>query len=363
MLGVIRGKPGFRHNRKNQLALDVLIIDEVSMVDLALMSSLLDAVPDNARLILLGDKDQLASVNPGSVFGDLCGSSPINHFSRTAAELLAATGNNGNISLCREQAPPMRDHIVQLRKSYRYPAHSGIAETAPLINKGQGKGALMVLKNNTADIQLIPLTKMETSLKKQIKQFYTLYLQEKNPEKIFSAFAVFRVLAAVRQGNFGVKAINNFIENTLEDLGMIETGNNSCYHGRPIMVTRNDYSLSLFNGDTGIMLFDEEEKRLLVFFQSPDGSFRKFPPARLPEHETVFAMTVHKSQGSEYENISLILPGIKSAVVTRELLYTAVTRAKKSVTIFGKEAEFIEATHRRTRRMSGLGGKLWGLNS
>ncbi len=360
LLGVRRGKPGFRHNRENRLAVDLLIIDEVSMVDLALMSSLLDAVPDSARLIMLGDKDQLASVNPGAVLADLCGRGEVNRFSRTTADLLAAAGCGKGISTMAGQGPTMQDHIVQLQTSYRYPPYSGIGQVAPLINRGQGEKAVKVLEDEQAgDIELFPPGKLESRLKKLVKQFYPLYLQEHDLSKIFAAFAVFRILVAVRQGVSGLETINNFVEKTLAEAGLIKPEPNCCYHGRPIMVTRNDYALRLFNGDTGIMLFDEQEERLLVFFQGPDGTFRKFPPARLPEHETVFAMTVHKSQGSEYDHVALILPGYKNAIVTRELLYTAVTRAAKSVTVFAEKREFVDAVHRRTRRMSGLGGKLW----
>lgn len=361
LLGVMRGKSYFRHNRENQLTAEVVIIDEVSMVDLALMSDLLDAVPDTSRLILLGDKDQLASVKPGSVLGDLCGSNEINQFSRPAAELLAATtGNRKNISVRLGRVPRMLDHIVQLEKTYRYPPHSGIAATAQFINKGQGEQALKVLEQDkTKEINIVSLTVMENRLKELAEQFYSLYLRENELEKIFTAFAVFRILAAVRQGGFGVEAINNFIENTLATMKLIKPKRKPFYHGRPIMVRRNDYSLRLFNGDTGIVLFDRTEKRLLAFFQDTDGSFRKLPPARLPEHETVFAMTVHKSQGSEYEHIALVLPETDANAVTRELLYTAVTRAKKTVTVFAEKAKFIKAVQSRTQRMSGLGRKLW----
>lgn len=361
LLGTTSGKSKFRHNRDNRLALELVIVDEVSMVDLSLMSNLLDAVPDTARLILLGDRDQLASVNPGSVLAELCGAGEINAFSRAGAELLARTGNGRAITILDDMVPPLRDHVVQLRKSYRYPPHSGIAKVAPLINHGRGREAITAMtKENSTDIRLLPLAELENGLRKLAMEFYPLYLREKEPGKIFSAFGRFRVLAAVRRGSCGVGAINAFIENTLAAMGLIEPEATPWYHGRPIMVTRNDYSVRLFNGDTGIMLHDEEQGRLLAFFQGTDGNFRKIPPARLPEHETVFAMTVHKSQGSEYAHIALVLPENESPVVSRELLYTAITRAKKSVTVFAEESVFIKEIHSRTRRMSGLGEKLWG---
>ena len=364
LLGVRSRGPGFRHNRDNQLALDLMIVDEVSMVDLSLMSSLLDAVPDRARLVLLGDRDQLASVNPGSVLGDLCGSRAINRFSRRTAEMLAATGSPLEGGKENKGGPLIRDHIVQLKKSYRYPAASGIAGIAPLINQGQGRKAMKLLEEKRfSDIKLYPLSRLDNGLKELITEYYTPYLRQNEPEKIFTAFAVFRILVAVRRGPCGVGAINRFVENILAESGLLKPRANRIYHGRPIMVTRNDYSLRLFNGDTGIILFDEQEERLLAFFRGTDGTFRRLPPARLPEHETAFAMTVHKSQGSEYDHVALVLPERESGIVCRELLYTAITRARKSAVVFAEEKTFVRAVKSRTRRMSGLGEKLWGIDS
>jgi exodeoxyribonuclease V alpha subunit len=180
-------------------------------------------------------------------------------------------------------------------------------------------------------------------------------------EHTLDFFEDFRILCAVRQGPFGVVALNRIVERVLKEANLIKT-EGQWYSGRPIMITRNDYNLRLFNGDVGVILPDYgQDNELRAFFRDAGGNIRKFPPVMLPEHETVFAMTVHKSQGSEFERILFILPDYDSPVLTRELIYTGITRAKKNVDIWGSEGIFRAAVSRRIMRTSGLYDALYSL--
>jgi exodeoxyribonuclease V alpha subunit len=205
---------------------------------------------------------------------------------------------------------------------------------------------------------------MFTCLSEQIQTGLEPYLhlikRGADVAEIFAAFSRFRVLCALRSGPMGAEALNHRIEAWLQSRGLI-TAQQPWYAGRPVMITRNDYQLQLFNGDMGIALADPDaDGRLRVFFEGPHQSFQRLPPFRLPAHETVFAMTVHKSQGSEFDDVLLILADEHSPIMTRELLHTGITRAKSRVTICGTEAAFQAAVGRQLRRSSGLRAALWG---
>jgi exodeoxyribonuclease V alpha subunit len=180
-------------------------------------------------------------------------------------------------------------------------------------------------------------------------------------DHVLNFFEEFRILCAVRQGPFGVVALNRIVERVLKEANLIKAEGH-WYNGRPIMITRNDYNLRLFNGDVGVILPDYgQDNELRAFFRDAGGNIRKFPPVMLPEHETVFAMTVHKSQGSEFESILFILPDYDSPVLTRELIYTGITRARRNVEIWGSEGIFRAAVSRRIMRTSGLYDALYCL--
>ena len=177
---------------------------------------------------------------------------------------------------------------------------------------------------------------------------------------MFSLFDRFRILCALRDGPYGVHAINGVVEQILKENGLIQA-NERWYRGRPILINRNDYNLHLFNGDVGVLLPDPESNHALrAFFTTPEGRLRKIHPLRLPEHETVYAMTVHKSQGAEFNQVVVILPDRDSPVLARELIYTGITRTREKVEMWGDEAVFKLAVARRTERMSGLRDVLWG---
>jgi exodeoxyribonuclease V alpha subunit len=362
LLGSIPDSPYFRYNAGKQLPLDVLVVDEASMVDLALMSKLIQALPVEARLILLGDRDQLASVEAGAVLGDICGAGRLNSFSRSFCEKVAqVTGKK--IRPDKEDGPAIKDCIVQLSRNYRFGPESGIAALSHAVNEGDARVAQMTLKDGRHnDITWVDLPQPEMlrrALRRSMLEEYRDGLRATDPQEIFRHFERFRILCALREGPYGVVAVNRMIQNMLRDEKWIKP-EGRWYRGQPLMVTRNDYHLKLYNGDIGVILQDVPPgKDLRAYFQAPDGAVRKFHPARLPEHETVYAMTVHKSQGSEFDRVVLLLPDRDSPVLTRELLYTGITRAKERVEIWGRSPVFEQAVSRRTERASGLHDLLW----
>jgi len=365
LLKTIPNSPYFRFDAKNPLPADVVVVDEASMVDLALLSKLVQAIPPCSRLILLGDKDQLASVEAGAVLGDICDTGNDHGFSRHFSGLYKkVTGEKIGEGVDKQGEPGMEDSIIQLRKSYRFGSSSGIGEVSRVVNEGEGARAVQLLKSGSyGDIQWRELPRPEALpavLKERILEGFTPYLKESDPGKVFDLFNRVRILGAVREGPYGVNTLNLLVEKILRDEGLIKR-EGRWYRGRPILIARNDYNLRLFNGDVGITLPDHEAKgELRVFFPGPEGIPRKFPPLRLPDHETVFAMTVHKSQGSEFEQVLFLMPDRSIPVLTRELIYTAITRAREKVEVWGKEEVFQEAVSRRIERISGLRQALWG---
>lgn len=340
-------RPGgeFRHGPDRPLPTDLVVVDEASMVDLALMARLFDAIPLTARVILLGDQNQLASVEAGAVLGDLCGA---------GLEPSAA----------RDQAPLARA-VVQLDRSYRYTPDSGIGKLAEAINAGRADTVLELLDSerhpDVVRIEPDPQRPLAAELEAAVIEGYRDYLnavQEDppDPEAALAAFERFRLLCAHRRGPLGVEAINPFVEALLERRELLEP-RPGFYAGRPVMVTRNDAQMRLFNGDVGIAL--RREERYHVHFVGSEERPRAVAAASLPSHETVFAMSVHKSQGSEFDEVAVVLPRDASPISTRELLYTAVTRARRKVLVQGSRERIVEAVTTRVQRSSGLRDLLW----
>ena len=355
LLGPIYGAKTFRYNASNRLPYDVIVIDEASMIDLPLMAKLATALKENCRLILLGDKDQLASVEPGAVFGDICDTGSVNTFS---TDFASAVGQLISSELPHQevQGSVLADSIVVLQNSYRFGPESGIGLLASAVNEGRPSEAFILLKG-TNDInwhEVPPGENLDNAIEESFLAFYSDYLTSQSPEEAFSLFNRFHLLCALRHGPYGVIALNRIIEQMCRRRGLIQKAGR-WYKCQPVMVTSNDYQLKLFNGDVGILFPDQDAGgQLRVYFPADDGGFRKLLPGRLKNYETVFAMTVHKSQGSEFDNVMVLLPDRPSKVVTRELVYTAITRAKKSVEIWGSEIALREAFSRTTRRESGL---------
>jgi exodeoxyribonuclease V alpha subunit len=372
LLGYLPDSARFRYHADNPLPIDVVAVDEASMVDLALMAKLFQAVPASARVILLGDKDQLASVEAGAVLGDICSAAAVG----SSAWSGVGKGTDGKPltpSLSpsdgervparageRSSAGSLADCVVQLRKNYRFGQHSGIYRLSDAINEGRAEEALQILRdsgaNAAADLVSAPLpsrAELKSALRKRVTAGFGEFLKASDPLAALAALAGFRILCALREGPFGVTGLNQLTEDILEEAGLIRP-QNPWYASRPIMITRNDYNLKLFNGDIGLLLPDSDSGEPRAFFPGPDNTLRKFLPLRLPEHETAYAMTVHKSQGSEFDRVLLILPDRESPVLSRELLYTGITRARTSVELWFDEKVFRAALARRVTRTSGL---------
>ncbi len=328
LLGVKKYSSGFRHDRNNPLVHDLLVVDEASMVDLALMSKLVDALKPECRLVLLGDKDQLVSVESGAVLADCIRSLP---------------GNT-----------------VELKKTWRF--ESGIKKFARAINEGNSDSAWAVLEDEDID----NITLLQGDIARFVGRKYLTYMAaiagvgngDAQFDAVFRAFSRFQVLCAVHYGEKGVEGINRQVENSLA----VSVGSGTPYRvlpgewypGKPIMVTRNDYTLGIYNGDIGICLPDPASGDLKIWFEGSGGGFMSCFPSRLPPHETAFAITIHKSQGSEFEEVLLVLPDGENRVLCRELLYTGVTRAGKHVTLAGERKVFDYGLSRPVRRFSGL---------
>jgi exodeoxyribonuclease V alpha subunit len=364
LLGVIPDSCRFRHNADNPLPFEAIVVDEASMVPLGLMAKLVEALAPGSRLILLGDRDQLASVEAGAVLGDICNTGHGFGFSPAFQTFITeTTGSTISESFVGTALPPLADSVVVLQKNYRFGEESGIGLISTAINNDTAAGVLGGMKDGTTEGVILSETPPRELLQKKLAAAvvggFSGYLQHGNPDDILLAFDRFRVLCAVRQGPYGVEGLNSLIEVCLADAGIIKPVK-QWYHGRPVMVTVNDYSLKLFNGDVGIVLNDpESDIGLSVYFPSINGESRKYSPYRLPAHETVFAMTVHKSQGSEFERLLLIMPPSSQQILTRELLYTGLTRARSSIELWCSDEIFTAACGRRIERRSGLRHALW----
>jgi len=344
-----------RFDAANPLPLDVLVVDEASMIDLALAAKLVRALPPATRLILLGDKDQLASVEAGAVLASIAagakGFSPAmrSALARATGERLPEGG----------EATPLGDSVVLLERSYRFDAASGIGRLARAVRSGDAEAALSVLdEGGEAAWQAHEAEALGAAVFAAYEPYFAAVASGADPANCFAALARFRALAALRGGPFGVEAINRSVERRLaaRDAAVLHR---RWYPGRPVMVTRNDYALRLANGDVGIALADPSANGgIAIVFETAEGGFRKLSPARMPECETVYAMTVHKSQGSEFDDVLLVLPAEPSPVLSRELVYTGVTRAKRRVALASTPEILRAALATRVERDSGLAERL-----
>lgn len=361
LLGSIRHSPYFRFNEKNFLPFDLVVIDEASMVDLPLMAKLMTALAPDARLILLGDKDQLASVETGAVLGSICYPKCLNVFSRAFGWQLE--------EICGKEIPSsdvasgIQDCIIELTHNYRFSEKSGIGLLSRAINQGDSRRVLELIEaHKLPDIRFFEISRpdeLPRLLRDNILKYYGEYLHavasnSACAEAVFERFDAFRVLCAFRVGLWGSQRINAVVERLLAEASLIHP-EFPYYEGRPIIIVQNDYRLQLFNGDIGIVLRDAaDHHKIKVFFRDLKQGFRKIAPERLSRHETAWAMTVHKSQGSEFDCVTLILSDNDAPVLSRELLYTGITRARSFVDILAGKAVFLRTIQKQIHRQSGL---------
>jgi exodeoxyribonuclease V alpha subunit len=399
LLGAKPQSPHFRANANHPLHLDVLVLDEASMVDLPLMAKLFAALPKNAQIILLGDQDQLASVETGSVLSDICAASDLQGDNPNKALLIYSDAMQQHltklISLPTSTAIPnletntsiskrsdirgsvIQDNVVKLLKSHRFGENSGIGQLAKQVKVGQVNQSISLLNDEQfTDInwhqptQTTPQTVANEILKTLITQLlpiyqqYTQAIQQGDLRQAFKYWDQQQVLCAQKSGYWGVTQLNALIESELHKQGLIDN-TKDFYIGRPVMLSKNDHQLKLFNGDVGIVMPDPDNAALTkVWFVTPEGDLRGLLPSRLPSLETLYAMTIHKSQGSEFESVYLCLPPItannQGRGLNRELIYTGLTRAKKQFMLFAEAKALSVSLGQQCVRGSGLAGRLLG---
>jgi exodeoxyribonuclease V alpha subunit len=323
LLGAKPPSPYFHHDAGNPLVFDLVVVDEASMVDLALMSKLVDALKPGAKLILLGDKDQLASVESGAVLADLIAALP--------------------------------DNTVELIQPYRFDV--GIKKLADAVNLQDHETAWRILSEDDEISELLEQNQLLPYITQQREGYLRLIKEGTEFVEAYNCFRRFQVLCSNRHGKNGALEINAVVEQGLFGQNL-KYGATSWYPGRPVMVLQNNPALHLYNGDIGICLPGKEQNgNLMVFFQRPDGTVKKYLPARMPPCETVFAMTIHKSQGSEFDEVLIVLPETINPVLSKELLYTAITRTKRQIKLIAAESVFAEAINRKMGRVTGLVNK------
>ncbi len=376
----------FRHDAGEPLPYDVVIVDEASMVSLSLMAKLLDAVPENSRLLLVGDREQLVSVEAGTVLGDVCG--PLRPGADAGPRLSAATAAEVGRRYGRDlddaaevaDESGIWDSIVQLDRFYRFGSDSGIGSVARAIQRVDAGGdvdeVVAYLRGErteraglsaSTDVSLVApaAAGVPSSVRDEIVAHYRPFvegaLRGDEAADLLSALDRVRLLTPLRRGPQGVERLNPAIEEWLAEAVPGFAPRGAWYLGRPVMVTSNDYGIGLFNGDVGVVVNhpDDPEQRTVAFPRT-DGGVRYVGPARLPPHETVFAMTVHKSQGSQFDHVVLLLPTVDTPILTRELIYTGITRAKEHVTVVADDDVLRRGVARPVQRASGLADKLWG---
>jgi exodeoxyribonuclease V alpha subunit len=397
----------FRHHRDNPLPYDVIVIDEASMIDVAMATHLFDALARDTHLVMLGDKDQLAAVEAGAVFGELSArpafttqgigsiASALGIDERRLREALPTVifdvpsnaaepfiddlfgmPDNPPPQSKQTQSAPLADCVAWLERNYRFGLESAIGRLSIAIRRGAVQEALDVLDINPAapcaaafheDVDAAPTERTVQRLAAGFAPYadaLAVALADgaanaaSHAPALFDALNRFRILCATRLGARGVDQMNTAMAAQVRRAARVTLAIGAqWFAGRPIMVTRNDYALGLFNGDIGIAL-PGVDGGLRVYFRGADGGLRAVSPAALPPHDTAFALTVHKSQGSEFEHAVLMLPSTFSRVLSRELVYTAVTRARERVEVVGARAVLMRAIATPTQRDSGLAARI-----
>ena len=326
---------GYRYHEHHQLAVDCVVVDEASMIDLELMFHLLTALPATARLILLGDRDQLASVAAGNVLGDI-------------------TGHGYTFE---PVSVPLTASIALLRNNYRFDHDSAIGEVAAHVNQGQSKAALQLLRQGDRGLRWYAEgdDQIHVDALAWIYAAYDPIFDHNSPGDALEVYEKTRVLCATNQGPLGVESLNRIISQAM--LARNNLPESDLYAGLPILIKRNYHELGLFNGDTGILW--RYTTGLRACFRDSAGNIRDLAVNRLPEFVPAWASTVHKSQGSEFDSVFLVLPSDPdSEALSRELLYTAITRARQQFILHAAKSVVIRSIECLTQRHSGLAQKL-----
>ena len=336
-----------RFHAANPLPYDVVVVDEASMLDLALWDRLLSALGRGTRLVVLGDHRQLESVQPGRVLAEM---------------IVAAAGDGNGGAAGRATAAtnsPLTDCHVELDRNYRFESHPGISRLAAAIRDYDGETALQALTNEDYREELFQYSSAQVNdALEQVWPQVMAVVRASTPEEALAALARIRILCALRRGPYGVEGVNARVEARLRREGLPA---GEWAHGRPVLVTANDPHSGLFNGDVGVLLNKEDGRGITAWFpglQEP----RSVPLAALPSHDTAWAMTVHRSQGSEFESVLLVLPPQPHELAGPELLYTGVTRARSRILLAADEVALRAACQQRPPRRTGLLEKLRAQN-
>ncbi len=358
LLGFRKNTHYFKHNVSNPLPYDLIIVDESSMLSVSLMAKLLYAVETGKRLVLLGDRHQLSSVEAGSVFGDLilANSDCTNRFLPSTAQwfnqFLDTKLDGTHIT---NLSKALSENTVELKKSYRFTDQSDIGKLS--------KSVLAGTFNRSTEFKNKSVQFYSESNIVALESFFELfanYLKEDDIKKALGLFNKNRILCPSNEGKLGVEDINYKVEMYLSGKHQLEL-KKPFYHNRPILVTENNYQLGLYNGDVGLIRYDDEGQ-LKAFFESETGELVSFNPYLLKTVRTVFAMSIHKSQGSEFENVALIIPSkTNKELLSKELVYTGLTRAKDHLEIFSSTENFEKAIAYSVKRTSGINGRLTSL--
>ena len=352
----------FKHNKENPLPFDWLIIDEASMIDLPIFAKLLSACGPSTRLLLLGDKDQLASVEAGSLFGDLCtAAGEMNRFSAEDRMWMNGFVPDASRQITEKHTTDknllLANCITELRLSHRFKQQGEIGQLSQAIIGANEEQAIRLL---TAEKDR-NIHRIDHNNEQAFNEFirgYVDFLEEPDIAKALKKLNLLRVLVTVREGECGLYAINRKIEKALHALRPeLIRPVAGFYHNRPIIITKNNYEIDLFNGDVGIVRMDPQSNKMRVWFEAGEGQAgpRAVSPASLGDCETVFAMTIHKSQGSEFKKVMVVLPDTDdNPLLTRELLYTGITRAIESGIIRGSEECLKAGINKQVERISGI---------
>lgn len=368
LLGYRRNSIHFKHHRERPIDADILVVDESSMIDIALFKKLLEAIdPQRTRLILLGDKNQLASVEAGSLFGDLCaGAGLLNQFNDNYRSLMKAMGTELPESKPNVKHTLLTHHVVELQKSYRFSDSKGIGRFSKAIMNNDKELLRDFIHHRIVDEQIAIVSPEQTEvLENFVENLLQAYIHEEDVLKALQQINKYKIICATREGENGVYELNARVAQSLRnsDTKVAEYPSTTLFPNQVIMVNKNQPELGIYNGDIGLIREEEQDERgkrkLYAYFPSAEKGVLKILPARISEWESAFAITIHKSQGSEFDEVLICLPKKEgSQLLTRELVYTAVTRAKRKVILMGAEEIILKSAEREVQRISGIRERL-----
>ncbi|NOU60590.1 exodeoxyribonuclease V subunit alpha [Marinifilum caeruleilacunae] len=364
LLGYQPGTHYFKHDENNPLDYDVLIVDESSMIGASMMAKLLNAIKPTSKLIMLGDKDQLASVEAGSIFGDICltQKDKMNKLSMERVELInsyiteADAGLDQDDLLQEAMNNKLQQHIIELKKSWRFKSTEGIGEFSHAVINGSLTDELITKPVSQEGQYVKVCNDYESTDLTDLMNGFKAYIKEEDIVQALMKLNQVRFLCAIRSGRYGVQHYNSLIGSYLENEGCLNPSS-TFFENQPIMITKNNKEHNLFNGDIGLIRKDVSRDKLMAYFEDGDdeSGYRAIPTTYLSEFTTVFAMTIHKSQGSEFEHVGIVLPDDENTpLLTRELIYTAITRAKQRAIIFSSNEVLKAGVVRQVERASGI---------